>query len=135
MNSAHTKTPILQRHFSIGHLFILIVIVYGAYAFFAHDEPIQDDLSATKKAQQQVLLEHFTSSKEPTVKDAIWASDGVFKVGVIDDGTNRDGYAKYVCQVITDLGYVNASLTVQVIDIAQLKYKQQWIQLGASRCQ
>ena len=31
-------------------------------------------------------------------------SNQMFKVGVIDNKTPRDGYAQYVCQVLTDKG-------------------------------
>lgn len=40
--------------------------------------------------------------KEKKVKDAIITDAGVLYVGVLDDGTNRKGYAEYLCSVLKD---------------------------------
>ena len=39
---------------------------------------------------------------EPKVKDAYITDVGVLYASVIDDGTRRDGYASYLCQVLKD---------------------------------
>lgn len=39
---------------------------------------------------------------EPKVKDAVITDADVLYVGVADDGTRRDGYAEYLCQVLKD---------------------------------
>jgi hypothetical protein len=38
--------------------------------------------------------------KEPKVKEAIITDVGVLYASVIDDGTNRTGYAAYLCEVL-----------------------------------
>jgi hypothetical protein len=40
--------------------------------------------------------------KEPKVKEAIITSVNVLYVSVIDDGTKRDGYAAYLCEILRE---------------------------------
>jgi hypothetical protein len=40
--------------------------------------------------------------KEPKVLDATITDSDVLYVSVIDDGTRRDGYASYLCEVLTE---------------------------------
>ncbi|WP_213380966.1 hypothetical protein [Allochromatium tepidum] len=61
--------------------------------------------SETYSAQHEQVKQHFLSNEEKTTKDAIWTASDIFKVGVIDDGSRRDGYADYVCQVLYDYGF------------------------------
>lgn len=83
-------------------------------------------------AAHDALLTQFKSKSEPTAKDAIWTTESTFKVGVIDNGKNRDGYAAYVCQEAAAKGL--KSVSVQIIDIAKLKNTGKWIKLGERRC-
>lgn len=78
------------------------------------------------------VLNQFKSKAEPTAKDALWTSATMFKVGVLDNGSDRDLYAQYVCGVMADNGIKGVS--VQVIDIVQLVRKDKWVKLGESRC-
>lgn len=39
---------------------------------------------------------------EPKVKDAVIIDADVLYASVMDDGTRRDGYAEYLCQVLGD---------------------------------
>lgn len=77
----------------------------------------------------------FIGSTEPTVKDAKWTSESIFKVAVIDDGSSRNGYAMYVCEVLYELGFKGKSVRVEVIDIAKLRSSGKWVKkLGEHRC-
>jgi hypothetical protein len=40
--------------------------------------------------------------KEPKVKEAIITDANVLYITVDDDGTNRDGYASYICEVLRE---------------------------------
>ena len=40
---------------------------------------------------------------EPKVRDAVITDANVLYVGVIDDGTSRNGYASYCCEVLNEL--------------------------------
>lgn len=76
----------------------------------------------------------FRSSSEPTALDAVWTDKAVFKVGVVDDGSNRDGYAQYVCEVLADKGFKGAGVLVRVIDLAHLEKTEEWRNLGTAFC-
>lgn len=79
------------------------------------------------------IVAYFTSEKEPKVKDALWTSDSMFKVAVIDDGTPRDGFAEYVCLTLkTDFGI--SGVRVKVIDVVKLVSKNDWVDLGEATC-
>lgn len=93
-------------------------------------------LAAETYSPQHEAVQHlFQSNEEKTAKDAIWTARDTFKVGVIDDGTKRDGYANYVCQVLQDYGFNGKKIWVQVIDIVKLTNTGKWIKLGESHCQ
>lgn len=86
-------------------------------------------------AQHEQVKKRFQSKEEKTSKDAIWTARDIFKVGVINDSTKRDGYAQYVCEVLYDYGFKGQKVWVQVIDIVKLTNNGDWVKLGESRCQ
>ena len=93
--------------------------------------PAPSDL---QKARDEVVA-YFKSGEEPKVKDAVWTADDIFKVGVLDDGTDRSGYAQYVCEVLSERGFKGEKVWVQVIDIAKLVRTNKWEKLGDARCE
>jgi len=86
-------------------------------------------------AQHDQVTELFQGQEEPTAKDATWTSPTTFKVGVINDGSSRDGYAEYVCLTLYDYGFKGKKVLVRVIDIVQLTQNDKWVNLGAAYCQ
>lgn len=78
---------------------------------------------------------YFKSGAESKAKDALWTSEWMFKVGVIDDGTRRDGYANYVCQMLAEHGFRGQGLSVQIVDIVKLSKAGEWVKLGNARCE
>jgi competence protein ComGC len=85
------------------------------------------------KSIQQQTTGYFISDYEPTTKDALWTQDGVFKVGVLNDGTSRDGYAQYVCEVLrSDFG-IDSKVLIRVIDVMQVQ-NSNWVNLGSAYC-
>ena len=72
--------------------------------------------------------------KEPTAKDALWTIPGVFKVGVIPDGTDRSMYAGYVCEVLYDHGFKGQKVIVKIIDIVKLVSVGKWETIGEYDC-
>ncbi|ABD90584.1 hypothetical protein [Mannheimia haemolytica] len=94
--------------------------------------PVQaDSLELARNKVKQI----FISDEEPKVKDATWTAPFIFKVGVFDDGTKRDGYAEYVCQVLYDHGFKGKGVLVSVIDIKKLVQTGDWVDLGKAKCQ
>ena len=91
-------------------------------------------MAVTLTAAQQSVLSQFKSPSEKLAKDALWTSPTMFKVGVIDSGTSRDGYAQYVCGVIGENGLSGRGVMVQIIDIRKLVSTDKWVKLGESRC-
>lgn len=87
------------------------------------------------KARKDVEARFKGSKDEPTSKDAVWTSDSIFKVGVLDDGTDRSGYAQYVCEVLYEHGFKGEKVWVQVIDIAKLVRTNKWEKLGEAHCE
>ncbi len=90
--------------------------------------------SELEKARKDVEARFKNSADEPTSKDAVWTSDDIFKVGVISDGTDRSGYAEYVCNVLYDYGFKGKKIWVQVIDIVKLTRTNKWEKLGEAHC-
>jgi len=81
------------------------------------------------------MVKHFQGDQEPTAKDAVWTAKDIFKVGVFDDGSPRDGYAQYVCLVLNEEGFKGQKVWVQIIDIAKLNRTGSWVKLGEAHCQ
>tara|TARA_R110002050_G_scaffold269917_1_gene412441 strand:- start:55418 stop:55720 length:303 start_codon:yes stop_codon:yes gene_type:complete len=77
------------------------------------------------------IKNYFISENEPSVKDAVWTDDHIFKVGVLDNGSNRDGFADYVCLELNQKGLKDT--LVRVVDIAAIQ-KGKWVNLGTSHC-
>lgn len=83
-------------------------------------------------AQQKDVLAYLKSGAEPRVKDSMWTSASMLKVGVLDDGTPRDGFAQYLCEELASRGV--RGVNVQVIDIAKLVRTDKWVKLGEAHC-
>lgn len=99
----------------------------------AQPAPQKKQSFAFTKQNLEAALSAIKSEKQ--VKDAAWTSRGVLKVGVFNDGTNRDGYAKYICQVLYDYKFKGEGVLVRVIDIVKLVNKDKWVNIGTARCQ
>lgn len=105
----------------------------ASLAFFALFSAIVIAQSYQPTADQRRALDYFKGPDEPSVRDAVWASDSVFRVGMINDGSDRSGFASYACQVLaSDFGIRGGQ--VQVIDIAVLANTGQWERMGRAYC-
>ncbi len=76
----------------------------------------------------------FKSNTEKTAKDAVWTARKIFKVGVFDNGTPRNGYAMYVCEILYEYGFKEKNIWVQIIDIVKLSQTGDWVRLGQAHC-
>jgi hypothetical protein len=86
-------------------------------------------------AKHNKVIKYFQSSEEPTAKDATWTQVDIFKVGVINNGRSRDGYAQYVCSILDDYGFKGKKTWVQIIDVVRLtKGDGKWVKLGEAHC-
>lgn len=105
-----------------------ILKICSAMALFAMSQAFAVPVGGAKLD----VLNQFTSKAEPTAKDALWTSPTMFKVAVIDNGSDRYLYAQYVCGVMAENGIKGVS--VQILDVVQLVRKDKWVKLGESRC-
>jgi len=90
-------------------LFLITIFTFSSLVFSEEYSP-----------QHQKALEYFKSGEEsPPALDAIWTMRDVFKVGVKNDGSNRDGFKKVL---------------VQIIDYNELMKTGKWVKLGEAYC-
>ena len=82
--------------------------------------------------QQKAVLQYLKSGAEPQVKDAVWTSDTMLKVGMFDNRSPRDGFAQYLCEELYQRGI--RGVRVQIIDLAKLVRTDEWVKLGQARC-
>ena len=86
-------------------LYIVIAILIGVYLF--------GKLGANKNGSSSTSNQSGTSTegnsqalelikKEPKVLEAIITEANVLYVSVVDDGTRRDGYASYLCEILRE---------------------------------
>lgn len=85
--------------------------------------------------QRQEITDYFLSGEEPTVLDATWTADKIFKIGVKDDGSRRDGFAEYACiEINNQFNAKEQGVWVQVIDYNKLMKTNEWVKLGEAHC-
>ncbi|MDA8484387.1 hypothetical protein NNO07_15030 [Pseudomonas resinovorans] len=87
---------------------------------------------AAPTADQELFKGYLLSGKEPKVKDATWMSDTNLYVGVVDDGSNRSGFAEYLCLAAANQGVYPEM--IKVVDIAKVVREQRFHELGRSYC-
>lgn len=134
-------------------LLVLLVIAWIASKIGGGDDPVPAQVATApaavtpateaeaspvpgewEKARKDVEARFKGSADEPTSKDAVWTADEIFKVGVISDGTDRSGYAEYVCNILYDYGFRGKKIWVQVVDIVKLTRTNKWEKLGEAHC-
>jgi len=98
--------------------------------FSGTDKPYEASIPESKqKAVAQKPIK-----EEVKIKDAAWSTPGTLLVGVLNDGTNRNGYANYVCEVLYDEGLKGKKVIVKVIDIGVLVNQNKRVTLGQASC-
>ncbi len=71
---------------------------------------------------------------EPKVVDAIWSQDISLWVSVADDGSDRSGFAGYLCMLVSDAGRPDSSIViVSILDAAALARNERK-ELGKAEC-
>jgi hypothetical protein len=110
-------------HIKVTVAILLALLFYSAFS-----------VSETYSSKHEEVKKFFRSNEEKTAKDASWTAQDIFKVGVINDGTSRNGYAQYVCSVLNDYGFKGKKVWVQIIDIVKLTSDGKWVNLGEAHC-
>lgn len=88
--------------------------------------------AGTAEARQNLITYLTKSGDEPKIKDATWATDRNLYVGVLDDGSRRDGYAMYLCDVAAEHG-VKPDL-IKIVDVAEVVRTGKFVEIGKSYC-
>jgi len=70
--------------------------------------------------------------KEKKIKNVL-RQDTNLRIGVINDGSRRDGYAMYVCEVLRD-HEIHGFVYIYIVDFQQVKSKSKWVKLGQVKC-
>jgi len=115
-------------------LILLCVIVYMIFRGGSEPPIVSPAKTEISDTQREKFKQYFKSTAEKTTKDATWTAKDTFTVGVIDDGSNRDEYARYVCQALFRYGFRGHVVSVQVIDVMKRGNRGQWVKLGEARC-
>jgi hypothetical protein len=101
----------------------------------APTDPRAENLKREVAEQRQKNLDAALAAvnAEPKVKDAAWNNthDPSLLAGVFDDGSNRDGYAEYLCMVLAEHNLRGG--VVRVMDVAKAA-RDDWKELGKAWC-
>lgn len=89
---------------------------------------------AKQQASEPHRVELLASlKKEPKIKDAGWLDEhnNSILIGVIDDGSSQDGYAQYICGLMSDHELHGG--IVRIMDVAAAT-RDKWKELGRADC-
>jgi len=89
----------------------------------------QDACEPEKQSNVDAAL---VALKQESVIHNVVADGSFIYVSVWDDGTDRTGYAMYVCEVLREYGVIGR--VVKVVEIAQLIGRDKIVVLGRYRC-
>ena len=92
----------------------------------------------TSRSKSNNQIQTHLINNEIKVKDAYINPSGVLYVQVIDDGTNRNGYASYLCEEVDYFSPNNSINMVRVMKVNTFnhpdKFNAYGIRLGEYRC-
>jgi len=118
------ETTVINKRLVI---LILIVLSVGVTWYIETGKP---EISAETRAQVERVL---AADPELPARPVWWEKGYRLGIGVIPDGSNRDAKAREVCQILLEHGISPAE--VEVYDILQIQNDDEWVQIGAARCQ
>lgn len=72
--------------------------------------------------------------KEPKVVDAMFTQNISLWVSVADDGSNRDGFASYLCLLLADAGMQEGDFVVIKVWDAAAMAREKMTELGRHEC-
>ncbi len=84
---------------------ILLIVVGVIFVYWLFKtQQVEQSEGGTQNTEQVLENEKALDAilTEPKVKDAVITDADVLYASVLDDGTRRDGYAEYLCQVLGD---------------------------------
>lgn len=126
---------------SIKNISIALITILVIFTVYKQFNPIsKDDLRSLQPKEEtfaEKLSKHLIDN-ESKVLDAYINDAGYLYVQVSDDGTNRNGYASYICQ---EARAVYPSVKLNMVRIMKVntfdhpdRFNAYGIRLGESRC-
>ena len=114
---------------------ILIIAGVILFAIYLLNGSKESNLDETKSDQGNTNALN-EIRKEAKIKEAFISEAGVLYVSVVDDGTNRDGYASYLCEILREKNAeANRVKIIKVNSTRDPKRDNAYgILLGESRC-
>ena len=97
-------------------------------------KPVDTSATITVSDKRSTMAKAFISSLEPSVLYAIWGTNGrILSLAMIDDGTKRDGYARYACSTMSDYSLSGNGKLVQIVSSQSIQNKN-WKVIGSAIC-
>ena len=128
----HTKS--IDRYSRYDHLTQSSIQTAGK----SQENIVEDDVIAVEPSNSGFRRGDAVSaiSEDPKVVEAIFPnnSSNSFWVSMFDDGSRRDGYAQYVCQILRDHGMPSNKLIVIRIWDATEMARENFKELGKHEC-
>lgn len=113
--------------------FIGVVVFLALSACGAKEEAQSKKIEVNTEAMRTDLVKFIQGGAEPKAKDANWSTPNTLRIGVVNDGANRDGYAQYFCAVLSERKF-KGEFMVKVIDIEKVIQNKGFVELGKSNC-
>lgn len=98
---------------------------------------LQDERKAMEPLRDKLLKK---TREEKKVIAAVWYRDGfgrskdVLSVAVMGDGTNRDGYAQYICLLANEVGLGGKGIEVEITDAIKSINSGDLTPIGRATC-
>lgn len=91
-------------------------------------------LAAGITQPMQEVADRINRGEEAAFTGAFWTSSKNLKVGILDNGQSRTGYAWYVCELLREKGVPMNGLRVTMLDHAQMTLNKREVKLGDAWC-
>ena len=85
--------------------------------------------------QHDEVQSFFQSDGEPTAEEAFWTASDMFNIGIVDDGSRRDDYARHACEVLYRYDFKGRKVWVMVFDVVDYSEQGKLKDLGSAQCQ
>lgn len=113
--------------------FIAVFMVLFLVSCGSEQEQQTKSINVNTEVMRADFVKLIQNGAEPKAKDANWSTPNTLRIGVLSDGTNRDGYAQYFCSVLSEQKF-KGKYTVKIIDIEQVMQNKGFVELGKSDC-
>ena len=93
---------------------------------FIHAETYSEDHETVRK--------YLLNNTEGRVKKATWLYPNTIKLGVVDNGHSRSGFAEFTCVIFRQMGFKGKDVLVHIVDIEKFDIESNSETLGGAHC-